>query len=68
MTKVQVFVDMMDATTESITVSSENVVVIQNLAYLDCLPVIRSFTNCKQEDNRRQVRALRAIDSLDEGM
>ena len=65
-TKVHAFVDVLDATVESIPVISENVEVTQTFTYLGS--VIHSSTSCELEINRRLGRAWNAMNSLDEGV
>ena len=62
--KVQAFVDILDATVESILVSCENVEVTQTFTYLGS--VIDSSTSCELDVNLRLRRACTAINSLGE--
>ena len=56
----------LDATTDSLHVSCENVEVTQTFIYLGS--VIHSSTSCELEINRRLGRAWSAMNSLDEGV
>ena len=65
-TKVQAFVDILNATVESIPVNSENVEVTQTFTYFG--RVIHSSTSCGLEVKPRLGQAWIAMNSLEENM